>query len=866
MASDETQIKGTLNLWVSDHKRWAHEGRKLIFWYDPEESFREIFDDIEVDGLEKYELADSPFFEKYYLLVEHPQKNFLVYAPFAEPAPKENWMLDLQLSGQVFSADPAAMIYRTLGLHTKRLEHAIRQQQSFFNSKKRYDDLVAMNLATNIDEAGLQLGMMSVLAKLKVPDASLLIRRVLIAGLEEDDNKLWQEIVKHIAVDDFWKMVKDHLHFESDNPSLRQLFIAIAVSHMNHRLQTALPDSMSDLKIEPETMAYAFVANWQRDSEDAKTWKVLSEGVAADLKVDEFSFGLEPEAFAEVETFADFDKAMLRSLVDRLDSEAPDYTSLRNFVSKRKGLFWFENYQAYYLALESAADFYEMLEKHTNDIVSSDYNSTAKTLFESYAKELYKIDQSYRRYIAASDKAEGDILKTLNVNLEQAYANKYLQGLHRTWSKGLETEQKSSKVWGAGLQHIPEQWKFFNEVESKLVDKDREKYFVIISDSLRFEVAEELSQKLKLRLRGEAQLTAMLGVLPSRTNFGMAALLPGRNISLTESGDNSYRVFKDNFSTQGSVEREKLLKATEFDAIVLESTDILNPPSREATREKLKPHRLIYIYHDVIDKMGENDERKVFDACDTALKELEDMVSKIVNSYNGTHVYVTSDHGFLYQRQALEAADKIDVHSKADLFEIKRRHALGKEAHKPMASFAFDLPYLDTSENDLKAFVPKSNQRYAIQGAGGQYVHGGASLQEITVPKLYYKHVRSQKGDDGPSQKVNVQVIANKKRVTNKLIKILLLQQEPVGGRLKARNVSIGFYNAAGEAISNETIVALDKTSDQATEREQNISLTIAKIDLDRKAEYYLIIRDVDDKLQLLKETWSVNLAFNDDF
>ena len=864
MASDETQIKGTLNLWVSDHKRWAHEGRKLIFWYDPEESFREIFDDIEVDGLEKYELADSPFYEKYYLLVEHPQKNFLVYAPFAEPAPKENWMLDLQLSGQVFSADPAAMIYRTLGLHTKRLEHAIRQQQSFFNSKKRYDDLVAMNLATDIDEAGLQLGMMSVLAKLKVPDASLLIRRVLIAGIAEDKNKLWQEIDKFVGAKNFWQMVKTHLHYKSEKPSLLHLLMSVAVTHMKHRLQTDLPESIRQLKIEPEINAYAFVDNWQRDKEEAELWKKATKEIAGDLKIQELAQSLEPESYAEVETFLDFDHAMLRSLVDRLDSEAVDYASLRRYISKRKGLFWFEDFRDYYGALESAADFYELLGKY-----SSDFASSVKELFNDYTQEIHKIDQFYRHYIAASDRVPSDILKDLNVSVESAYVNNYLDRLHTAWSKALEKEQKTSTVWGEGFRStesdetsIELQWEFFiRHVNPPLTNNNREKYFVIISDSLRYEVAEELEKQLLLKLRGESKLEAMLGVLPSRTNFGMAALLPGKTISVSD--NQNYIVRKDGHSTQGRPEREKLLQKTQFEAIALDCIDILNPPSREHTREKIKPYRLIYIYHDVIDDIGESAAHKTFEACETALAELEVMVSRIVNSYNGTHVYVTSDHGFLYQRQNLEAADKLNAHTKDDLFELKRRHALGTEAHKPVPSLAFDLPYL---ENELQAFVPKGNQRFSIQGAGGQYVHGGVSLQEITIPRLYYKHVRAQKGDDGPSQKVTVQVITSKRRVTNKLFNLRLLQQEAVGGRLKPLQITVGFYDEAGNAISDEKTIALDKTSQQATEREQTIRMTISKTNLDRRASYYLIINDADDTRQLLKEQWTINLAFNDEF
>jgi hypothetical protein len=58
--------------------------------------------------------------------------------------------------------------------------------------------------------------------------------------------------------------------------------------------------------------------------------------------------------------------------------------------------------------------------------------------------------------------------------------------------------------------------------------------FVLISDAFRFEVAHELTQQINGKNRFKASLDAMLGVLPSYTALGMAALLPHQTLAYKE--------------------------------------------------------------------------------------------------------------------------------------------------------------------------------------------------------------------------------------------------------------------------------------------------------------------------------------------
>ena len=62
----------------------------------------------------------------------------------------------------------------------------------------------------------------------------------------------------------------------------------------------------------------------------------------------------------------------------------------------------------------------------------------------------------------------------------------------------------------------------------------KERTVVIISDAMRYEVGQELFARMQDDPKCSAQLNVQLGVLPSYTRLGMAALLPHRTLEMTD--------------------------------------------------------------------------------------------------------------------------------------------------------------------------------------------------------------------------------------------------------------------------------------------------------------------------------------------
>ena len=844
------RIQTTLQHRFQDDRLWPHPHRRLIFWYDADRQFQDTFNDLDIPNIVKLTLGDTPFTTKYHLLIEAPQQNFLLYAPFSEPAPQANWLLDLQKSGLSFSADRAALLYADLGLKERHLETTIRQHQKFFDSKKRTEALAAMELAAT-NESGLLLAMICVLAGLKVPNPDRPIRQVLIGGLLETENVLWIEIQKFVSASAFWQLVKEHLSFQDPNPTLYKLMSRLLITHLDTSLHGPISPSLESQVILPGQRAYAFIDQWMRDREDVSAWQKLSKQIGAELDIFPKLESISSDSLQDAATFEDIDRAIVRQCVTELKVQAGNLKRWHTIIQKRRSLVWFSDYQTTYDALAAAIDLVELQRKY-----NLGFRQPTAQIFTAYTTDLYQFDLAYRHFIVASDKAK-PILREQKLieEIESIYVHWFLDKLGEAWSDALNDDDDDWSIPG-----IPCQTTFYRSNVAPILSRnDREKVFVIISDALRYEVASQLTEVIEKELRGEIKLSAQLGVLPSVTKLGMAALLPGKTLELIPGGN----VLRDTLNTQGAPAREQVLKRnSNVEATVLSAADLLKMTVEEG-REAIKPYRSIYIYHDAIDTIGDKaaSERLVLDACDNAIEELVKLVKRLCNALNATHVLITADHGFLYQRQSISEADKLPLPKAEDILETNRRFILRTQPVETPGTLSFKLPY---ETGGAIAIVPRGSLRFAIQGAGAQYVHGGASLQEVCVPIVTYHHKRAEKGDDGIVRKVEVQVNAPTRRVTNNRFKFNLMQVQTVEGRWRSRRVTVGLYDRSGEAITDIKTVELNSSSQQPSEREFSQSLTIAMSHPPDSAN--LIVRDPDDGIELVNEPWTISISIINDF
>lgn len=866
-----SQIQTLLQNLFQQDSRWPHTQRRIIFWYDPDGQFVSIFEELEINDVKKIQLGDTPFTLKYRLLIEEPEQNFLLYAPFPQPEPQENWLLDIEKSSLTFSADPAALIYANLGLRDRFLEDTIRQHlKKFFNCKKRISHLQSMAISPDTEERGLILAMLSVLVNLKVPDGNLLIREVLLKGLLESDNPSWHDIVTFVSAKAFWDVVEECTGFSSNTPSLTKLFTHLLITHFSISLNTPssltpikespLTEKIADKIIKPGQRAYSFIDQWMRDDKHREGWQKLSQEISEQLQIFDLIENEPPEILYTSASFEVIDQVLIRSCVKTLrpafaqislpETIPLELKSWKQWLKHRSQLIWYSKYKYVYQSLEAAIALWEIQQQYPKG-----FDSTTKPLFQEYAEYLYKFDQEYRHFVLASTQSFGDIIKQLMEDIDKFYTQWFLENLGSSWSNVL------SKNSNWELTDIPPQQRFFRRYVLPILQRNnKERVFVIISDAFRYEVAKELVEIIQQNLRGEIQIEPVLGVLPSITRLGMAALLPGSKLELIQ---NSEDVLVDSMSTKSSKTRENVLNQNgSVPAKVIEAKELLTETTEKA-KKIVQPNRLIYIYHNVIDAIGDqsSSESHVFSACQTAIEELLRLVKKICNSLNGKNVIITADHGFLYQRPGLEPRDKLTIPWEQCILESKRRYLLTSKQINDNTLLNFKLPYI---KEEVFAAVPRGTLRFAVQGGGSRFVHGGASLQEVCVPVICYQQ-KSVKGDQGLPRKVEVETISTNKRVSNNRFTVRILQNKPVQGRWRPRKITVAMYDIQSNIqITDECTTNLDRTSQHIKEREMEIRLMINTSV--PPTEGYLIIKDQEDQTELVKEKWRISLGIANDF
>ena len=313
--------------------------------------------------------------------------------------------------------------------------------------------------------------------------------------------------------------------------------------------------------------------------------------------------------------------------------------------------------------------------------------------------------------------------------------------------------------------------------------------------------------------RFQAELMPMLGVLPSFTQLGMAALLPNKKLELDK---NAEKVLVDGQNSQGLEGRQKILQVNfGKKAIAMHLKDFMKL-NQEKGRLMTREHDLIYLYHNRIDKTGDDPttEHLVFNAVQETQQEMIQAFKKI-SAFNGNNILLTSDHGFLYQKQGLDEADFIEIDSAAaGIGKLSRRFIVGQKMANNKSLWNISASSVGL-EGETELQFPRSINRLRKRGSGKQFVHGGAALQEIVIPCLSVKKLRV-----GDVRKVEISVLSQTSVITTNQVMISFFQDEPVSEKIQGRTIKVAFFKKTGEPISEFHEISFDSTETESTLRE----------------------------------------------
>ncbi|HUY36842.1 MAG TPA: BREX-1 system phosphatase PglZ type A [Pirellulales bacterium] len=881
--SDLNQIQTALERLFND------EGQRIVFWNDPEREFQSTLPFILLEGVTTLRLDEVGALEaKIRMERDEPNGKFLLYAPSEEPDYEDDWLLDIRLYSRGFRADKASILLQDLGLLNQHLRTHVAERRKFFDAKERLQKIKSL-VAPDDAAADLDRKMIAVVAKADQPELFNLVRTIFHAWMEagvelylDTPPAVWGQIEKFDLDDPFWQMVRSAFGYDEENPSLKNFLLRLLLTDYAHDLKGDVPRAVRGLLLPRSGWSNAVVclAQWRDSGGKGASYDRLSAEAAVVLKIEDHLPNLEIEQLMDVMTFLAVEKRIAGNLRERVRTTADTINAqdVRAVAARRQAGHWAsltvadstdvprQALHSVYDALVAAADFYALWNLHKNGF---DYPDAAG-MYRAYETELYRFDQLYRHFCEAADTAEAqgwNIVKPLRADVEAHYVNGYLTNLALAWGKFIEPPPGSSNsglLTNWRIDKVPNQYLFFDRnVRPWLEEGDNRRAFVIISDAFRYEAAQELTSELNGKYRFTATLSSQLGVLPSFTALGMASLLPHKTLAYRATGTGGIDVLVDGKSSIAG-ERGGILQAVGGLAC---KYDDLMAMKKEEGREFVKDKRVVYIYHNTVDAVGDDakTEGKTFEAVRRALDELAALVGHIVNNLNGYHIVVTADHGFLFTETARVETDKSKLKEKPDgAIVAKKRYLLGPNLPDNDMAWRGKLSVTAGVDGDMEFWIPKGANLFHFVG-GARFAHGGAMPQEIVVPVITVKHIRGKSAQDTKTKHVTVQVLGGNHRITSAYCRFQLIQMEPTSERVKPITLKVAVYDG-DDAVTDTQTVKFDNASGNLDERKKWVSLTLKDRQYDKKTPYRLVLRDAETGIEQQSVEVMIDRAFTDDF
>ncbi len=873
---DIKQIEDSLN------KIFNEENKRIIFWYDGEKEFEQTIPFLEMDGVNILRLNEIGLLDlKIRLELEDTTGKYILYAPYPEPAPEDDWLYDIRLYSYTFHADKASILLKELNLENQSIRPYLKKRKAFFRSQDRLNRLKKW-VTPGDREEDIELKMLAVITRAEQPELFSILMKLFDSFCRDGKfdvdkpSKLWTEIGKLELKPSFWRLLAQTFgYINEDSPNLTDFLLRLFVTDLSNSLKAELPASISHFVIQSSSQAMnssVFLSQWRSNTGHFKNFNLISKFIAKKLKIDELLISYDIESLIEVMTFESVERRIISDLRDQIgiDSEN-EYQKVREAIKIRLDGYWATTvlsedsqinlYQTAYHALEAAIKLFDLRKKYDAGFSYP----TAEDMFKAYTNELFLFDQHYRKFHELADKADlagWDVLKSLRETVENCYSGWYMDQLSLKWGDFLETEHSDNLLKKWKIPNVVNQYDFFNRyVNPTLKGSSRNRLFVIVSDAFRFEAAEELAQKINGKYRLKAEIEPMLGILPGYTALGMASLLPHKTISFKDSP--TADIVIDEKPAGSLDQRADILGKYSGTAI---KADNLMSMSKDKGREFVKPHRVIYIYHDQIDAIGDKavSESNTFEAVRKAINDLYALVRFIINSLNGTRVIITADHGFIYQEKTPEPIDKSKLETnQKDAVKTHKRFILGRNLGKSDKAFSGNTRITAKTDTDMEFLLPKGTNRFNFVG-GARFFHGGAMLQEIVIPVITAYEMKGKHLEKSEVRQVGVSLLGSyKKLVTNRPI-YKFIQTDAVSDRMKPITLKVSLRDG-NELISNEETVTFDSRSSSMDERQKSVKLALKTGSYDNKKEYYLVLRNIDDT-EYDRIPTIIDIAFANDF
>ena len=805
--------------------------RKIVFWYDDDGAYAEDISQLQLaDGNVLWMLTENNWFETKLTIEERdPDSNYVIYAPFARPEDKENHLADTFYYSEHFYSDKLVQLMGDIGIPVE-CQDEVKRYKKFWstgNITKFKNLLISEFTPTNID-----LGIMCVLAGVKVPNFEELVRKVVLTGTS--DNAVMKKMEYYKIDHVFWDLCEKQYGYKDSTPNLQKFLVTMIVTYIDTLAEGVIPEDWKGFLSGKQNDAVIFVKNLMNHDETKALYDDFADRISGELKASQFIKKMPLEAVVVSDAFELFDQNLISWMIAKiqdtmLDEKISGMTIPEICESRIKSCYHFsEKYKMQYKMIFNAYKVIKEVSLHS-------FRPKLKDVIEDYVNSTFMIDTYYRKFYYCLDHVGmSEEIEIIRDMVENIYTNKYLTDFAFKWNQSLTDE---------AYHTYPDtkQEEFFHSYVKPYMSEGRGgKVVVIISDGMRYECARELLDNLDLDEKCDAKISHMLSVLPSETTLGMASLLPHKDIKVDENLD----IYVDDLHCGNSTaERQKILQSYIPNAACYDFDTVMNAKGTEMNA-MFQDKDVIYIYQNQIDSRGEGmkSENEVFNACQEAISEIQTMLRRITGHVSITRYLITADHGFIYKRDKLVESDKISL-DKIQATYKNKRYLLSTEEIRNDAMISRALSYL-YKLNNVFVTTPLGADIIKMAGGGQNYVHGGSTLQEMIVPVI---KVRTFTGKQDTGL-VNVELSSFTNKVTSIETRLEFMQMEPVSDKLKPRRLVAFFVDEDGNKISYDVPLIASVRDADARQRVMTEKFTLRSGKYSRGKAYFLVLADMDDE------------------
>lgn len=709
------------------------EDRGLVVWYDPERAYLQAAAELVLPKTTMARYTDSFFHLRHEidnLLNDGQPPRLVVYVPMSH-VDTQSALIELEAAGVVMRPGQQPPNRNTkLAVVARNALRPILGDDQVVEIEKQVDagKLSLADLNALADKGkDISTGILSLIFGTANPQEAAL------AVLH--DERYDGEIDKKSAHKELRNLLQ--VSFDIDLPasvtlaSLRErLARHILLTDLSAALGEHAPPALATVKMASSPggvdACVRLARSWRNNRDYRDSYVDAANKVETEISLDRLS--LDPMSLVENETFLAVERTLLRHIENELFETAS--ASLLDLAVARRSRFW--------------ADVEPTVEQRWSLIAAA-----AQVLLEAdrVADEIKKPPATVPALVRAY--AEGDepwcLLDTHHRHMEsRKYDFDFItSGEHQGLEKLIAKAERRYNEVGSELakyfvshfakakhpiRGLLRQRDFFEIHVKPKFDEGKVAYVWV--DALRFEMARELCRLLKEDF--ELTIHPAIGTIPTITEIGMAALLPGadKSAKVVALGDGKLALEVRGSVIKDRKDRVAFLKKHAGVAVFDCKLDDLLPKPNKKVKDGIQGAQLILVTSQEIDEFGEKDTRFARMQMESVLVCLRRAV-RVLSDHGIRTITVVADHGHLY---ADEIGEEMRIEAPGgNTADLHRRIWVGEGGASNAALLRTSLKALDV-ESDLDIATPWNLAAFRVPGGNLAYFHGGLSPQELIIP------------------------------------------------------------------------------------------------------------------------------------